>query len=83
MEGAVLSGKLAAEVIACRAAGEPTQGLKAVQPDIESAAAAAQPRKPVGVKGSDPVSFGGGSSLGSKAIGELKEIDPSQLVPLG
>merc|ERR1719311_155891 len=34
MEGAVLSGKLAAEVIACKAAGKPTQGLKEIQPDI-------------------------------------------------
>ena len=38
MEGAVLGGKLAAEVIADRAAGKPTKGLKPVQPDIVAAA---------------------------------------------
>jgi len=37
MEGAVLSGKLAAEVIADRAAGHPTQGVKAVHPSVASA----------------------------------------------
>merc|ERR1719311_464888 len=34
MEGAVLGGKLAAEVVACRAAGEPTTGLKEVQQHV-------------------------------------------------
>merc|ERR1719454_1209028 len=40
MEGAVLAGKLAAEVVADRAAGQPTKGLKVVQPDVVAAAAA-------------------------------------------
>ena len=32
MEGAILGGKLAAEVVADRAMGKPTKGLKVVQP---------------------------------------------------
>ena len=41
MEGAVLSGKLAAEVVACKAAGAPTRGLKDVEPSIIAQCAAA------------------------------------------
>lgn len=40
MEGAVLSGKLAAEVVACRAAGLPTAGLKPVQQSVVDGLAA-------------------------------------------
>ena len=40
MEGATLGGKLAAEVVAARAKGLPTKGLKAVQPDIVAKAKA-------------------------------------------
>lgn len=40
MEGAVLSGKLAAEVVACKAAGLPTKGLKPVQQSVVDAVAA-------------------------------------------
>ena len=60
MEGAVLAGKLAAEVVADRAAGHPTQGLKPVQPAVHQAAAAAAPKEPVGVRGEYPIAFGGG-----------------------
>merc|ERR1719420_1688362 len=50
MEGAVLGGKLAAEVIADRAAGRATQGLKEVQENIKEAAAAMKPKEPIGVQ---------------------------------
>ncbi|KAG8466919.1 hypothetical protein KFE25_008298 [Diacronema lutheri] len=83
MEGAVLAGKLAAEVVACRAAGEPTQGVKAVEETVTHAAGTMAPRKPRGVIGNDAVAFGGGSSLTSSAADELKAFDPAQLVPLG
>lgn len=79
----MLAGKLAAEVIACRAAGEPTQGVKAVEDSVVKAAADVEPRKPRGVLGDNAIAFGGGSSLTSKAVAELKEFDPAQLVPLG
>ena len=48
MEGAVLAGKLAAEVVAARAVGAPTQDLKAVQRHVVDAAATAAPKKPPG-----------------------------------
>lgn len=83
MEGAVLAGKLAAEVIAARAAGQPTQGVKAVTAEVEAAAASAEPKDPMGIKGNDPVSFGGGSCQSDRAVKELKTIDPAQLAPLG
>ena len=46
MEGAILGGKLAAEVVADRAAGNPTKGLKPVQEHIVAAAAKYTPRPP-------------------------------------
>ena len=61
MEGAVLGGKLAAEVIADRAAGRrPRLGVKAPAPHVVAAAANAAPREPVGVRGTYPIAFGGG-----------------------
>mmetsp|Transcript_19602 Transcript_19602/g.52888 ORF Transcript_19602/g.52888 Transcript_19602/m.52888 type:complete len:658 (-) Transcript_19602:423-2396(-) len=83
MEGAVLAGKLAAEVVASRAAGMPTQGVKAVQDHVSEEAAKVQPKKPIGIKGDSPIAFGGGQSFSSKAEEELKTFDPEQLVKLG
>jgi len=57
MEGAVLAGKLAAEVVADVAAGRPTRGIKPpdarVVPDLPE-------RQPAGVRGDYPIAFGGG-----------------------
>merc|ERR1719262_843884 len=51
MEGAVLGGKLAAEVIADKAAGRKTKGLKDVQENIKEAAAAMkEPKRPTGIR---------------------------------
>ena len=68
MEGAVLAGKLAAEVIASRAASEPTRGVKPPPPAAAVAAAAADD-EPVGggggeLPGLSPVAFGGGQAGG-------------------
>ena len=60
MEGAVLAGKLAAEVVASRAVGAPTQDLKEVQRHVVDAAATAAPKKPLGCRGDSPIAFGGG-----------------------
>ena len=49
MEGAVLSGKLAAEVIADKCAGNPTKGIKPVQQSIIQKLAAASKPAPVPV----------------------------------
>lgn len=69
MEGAILGGKLAAEVVSDRAAGRATKGLKAIEPHVVEEAAAATPKEPTGVKGNSAIAFGGGAVLsgGSKA----------------
>ena len=59
MEGAVLAGKLAAEVVAARAVGAPTQDLKEVQRHVVDAAAEAAPKKPLGCRGDSPIAFRG------------------------
>uniref|UniRef100_A0A7S0LUK6 Amine oxidase n=1 Tax=Coccolithus braarudii TaxID=221442 RepID=A0A7S0LUK6_9EUKA len=78
MEGAVLAGKLAAEVVSDRAAGKPTKGLKVVQPDIVAKAAAYEAKEPAGVKGSGAIAFGGGAVLGKAGMDYLREFDEAQ-----
>jgi 15-cis-phytoene desaturase len=56
MEGAVLSGKLAAEVICDKSANRKTQGIKDVHISIQSG----KEKAPVGVRGTYPIAFGGG-----------------------
>ena len=62
MEGAVLSGKLAAEVICDKAVGRPTKGIKQVHSSITSSTdtSGVEEREPVGVRGNHPIAFGGG-----------------------
>ena len=67
MEGAVLAGKLAAEVVAARAVGAPTQDLKEVQRHVVDAAATAAPKKPLGGRGDSPIAFGGGEVVAARA----------------
>merc|ERR550532_1452851 len=64
MEGAVLGGKLAAEVVCDRAAGRPTKGLKDVEPRVVEAAKSHVAKEPVGVKGNSAIAFGAGAVLG-------------------
>jgi 15-cis-phytoene desaturase len=83
MEGAILAGKLAAEVVADKAVyGAPTKGMKPIEPSVIRAAKDYVPKDPVGVGGSSPIAFGGGMVLGNDAAGrkELREQDPVQLV---
>ncbi|KAJ8601442.1 hypothetical protein CTAYLR_005937 [Chrysophaeum taylorii] len=79
MEGAVLSGKLAAEVVAARAVGAKLPDLKEVQPDIIAAAHAAAPKDPVGCVGNSPIAFGGGCTFDDLRQKELRAQDPVQL----
>merc|ERR1719407_431552 len=66
MEGAVLGGKLAAEVVADKAVyGAPTKGMKPIEPSVIRAAKDYVPKDPVGVGGSSPIAFGGGMVLGN------------------
>jgi 15-cis-phytoene desaturase len=78
MEGAVLGGKLAAEVVAKRAKGLPLPEIKEIQPHIVEAAAKHEAKDPPGVKGDGAIAFGGGATLGKKEEKLLREVDPSQ-----
>merc|ERR1719152_937979 len=63
MEGAILGGKLAAEVVLDKSLGNPTRPLKEIQPHIVAKAAAHEPKAPPGVKGEGAIAFGGGYTL--------------------
>jgi len=65
MEGAVLGGKLAAEVVCDKAAGRPTKGLKEIEPHVIESAKTHQAKEPWGVKGKSAIAFGGGAVLSS------------------
>ena len=78
MEGAVLGGKLAAEVVARRAKGLPEPEIKEVQLDIVERASTYVAKDPPGVKGEGAIAFGGGATLGKKEEKLLREVDPSQ-----
>jgi len=78
MEGAVLAGKLAAEVVADRAAGNPTKGLKPVRDEVVAAAAQYEPKAPPGVKGEGAIAFGGGAVLSQQGMEYLREFDAAQ-----
>ncbi|CAE7359131.1 PDS [Symbiodinium natans] len=73
MEGAVLAGKLAAEVVACKAAGVPTKGLKEIDASILAKKDDFVPKDPMGVKGKTPIAFGGGEVLGSNFEDKLRK----------
>nr|AUE44557.1 phytoene desaturase [Cryptomonas curvata] len=75
MEGAVLGGKLAAEVVCDKAAGRPTKGIKAVQEHVVEQAARAVPKHPPGVLGQGAIAFGGGAVLGKPGRDLLAESD--------
>jgi len=65
MEGAVLAGKLASEVVACKAAGMPTpNGGPRVPTDAPVPADAPEAPSAPGFAGESPVAFGGGQTGG-------------------
>ena len=78
MEGAVLGGKLAAEVISKQAKGMEVAPIKEVQPHIVEAAAQYTPKDPAGVKGNGAIAFGGGATLRKDNAKLLREVDPVQ-----
>ena len=80
MEGAVLAGKLAAEVVADKAAyGAPTRGMKPIREEVISAAKKHEAKEPVGCNGDSPIAYGAGMVLDKKGKGELQEQDSVQL----
>jgi 15-cis-phytoene desaturase len=78
MEGAVLGGKLAAEVVSKKAKGMELPAEKEIQSHIVEAAASFKPKQPIGVKGEGAIAFGGGGTFTSKTEKLLKESDPAQ-----
>lgn len=78
MEGAVLGGKLAAEVIANRAIGNADKPIKDIQQDVIDNAPNHVVKEPLGVKGEGAIAFGAGAVLGKKNGDLLKEVDPVQ-----
>jgi len=79
MEGAILGGKLAAEVVVDKTLGNPTKPLKEIQANIVSAAAAHEPKPPAGVKGQGAIAFGGGAVLTDAGREYLREVDNVQM----
>merc|ERR1712127_473284 len=78
MEGAVLGGKLAAEVIANRAVGNADKPTKEIQQDVINKTPNHVVKEPLGVKGEGAIAFGAGAVLGKKNGDLLKESDPIQ-----
>lgn len=66
MEGAVLSGKLAAEVICDRESSRPTKGIRPIHESITSQSWEA--KDPVGVRGDFPIAFGGGQQGSGQTV---------------
>ena len=79
MEGAVLGGKLAAEVVVDKVLGKPTKPVKEIQPNIVAAANAYEPKEPPLVKGKGAIAFGGGAVLTQAGRDYLREVDGIQL----
>ena len=81
MEGAVLGGKLAAEVVASRAKGMATQGLKPVQQSIINGLSAGADEA-MGPVGETELAFGGGKVMDEGDEADLAKFDAEQLVKL-
>eukprot|EP00560_Eucampia_antarctica_P004134 CAMPEP_0197831432 /NCGR_PEP_ID=MMETSP1437-20131217/10124_1 /TAXON_ID=49252 ORGANISM="Eucampia antarctica, Strain CCMP1452" /NCGR_SAMPLE_ID=MMETSP1437 /ASSEMBLY_ACC=CAM_ASM_001096 /LENGTH=611 /DNA_ID=CAMNT_0043434345 /DNA_START=46 /DNA_END=1881 /DNA_ORIENTATION=- len=78
MEGAMLGGKLAAEVVSSRALGMAEKPTKDIQQHITQAAKEYKAKEPLGVKGEGAIAFGAGATLKGQAKEWLKEVDPVQ-----
>lgn len=78
MEGAILGGKLAAEVVAKKAKGLPLPEFKDVQQHVIDGAKDYKLRPPRGIKGDGGIAFGAGGNLTPSSKELLKETDPAQ-----
>ena len=84
MEGAVLAGKRAAEVVTDKAVyGASTKGLKKIMPDVIKEAATLTQKEPVGAtEGESALTFGAGAVMTDVEEKELIVIDPEQMVAM-
>jgi len=78
MEGAILGGKLAAEVVLDKSLGNPTRPLKQVQAHVVTAAAEYDAKPPPGIKGEGAIAFGAGAVLSDEGRSLLQEVDGAQ-----
>merc|ERR1712194_915882 len=78
MEGAVLGGKYAAEIVAKKAKGIDLPPIKEIQQHIVDSAKDYKPKEPLGVKGEGAIAFGAGATLTTKNRDLLKEVDAVQ-----
>ena len=76
----MLAGKLAAEVVAERAAHIPHAAAdKLICPEIYERAASIEPMEPMGIQGDGAIAFGGGAVLDERAMALLEVNDPKVL----
>jgi len=78
MEGAVLGGKLAAEVVAKKAKGMALPEYKEVQQHVIDSAKDYEPKPVYGVRGEGGIAFGAGQTMTKKSEELLMEVDPVQ-----
>jgi len=78
MEGAVLGGKLAAEVVSKKAKGMELPELKEIQQHIIDGAKDYKTKPPAGIKGDGGIAFGAGAKLTTYSKDLLVEVDPVQ-----
>jgi len=78
MEGAILGGKLAAEIVSKKAKGIELPPIKDIQQHVVDSAKDHKAKKLSGVKGEGAIAFGAGARLGAKNKDLLKEVDPVQ-----
>ncbi len=83
MEGAVLGGKLAAEVVARRSLGMPEKPVKEVQAHILESSKSYVAKDPPGVKGDGAIAWGAGAVLSKQSEELLREVDPAQFSMIG
>lgn len=82
MEGAVLGGKLAAEVIARRSLDMPNKPIKDIQAHIVESSKSHVAKEPPGVKGDGAIAWGGGAVLSKNNEDLLREADPAQFAAM-
>merc|ERR1711966_462091 len=79
MEGAVLGGKLAAEVVVDKQMGVEPKSEKKIVDSVYEAAEAKVPKEPVGVLGEGAIAFGGGAVFNKQNKELMDAADPAQL----
>jgi 15-cis-phytoene desaturase len=82
MEGAVLGGKLAAEVVIDKAMGVEPKTEKKIQDSVCAAAEAKVPKEPTGLLGDGAIVFGGGAVFNQKNKELMDASDPAQLAAM-